>query len=186
MAGSPIQQTPEYVLNPLAIYRMARRNVQERHAPENTRSTPVLYTESSMNNPGLVPPPARFQDGRGNLNSNANRSHQSLDTADASSTGTLFAAHLPGAHPAAGAYFAGDIPQFNFDGSGGTSWQPADTLLDGMEWGGGMPPWSMMGMYRLPTQQQQPTHDGNMEFLQTESEAAEFALTGLTQSIVHQ
>ena len=40
--------TPEYVLNPLAIYRMARRTVQEKHAPEE--STSLSSTTSSRKN----------------------------------------------------------------------------------------------------------------------------------------
>lgn len=38
--------TPEYVLNPLAIYRMARRTVHEKHAPEESTS-PLSSTTSS-------------------------------------------------------------------------------------------------------------------------------------------
>lgn len=44
--GSPVQMTPEYVLNPLAIYRMARRTVPEKHAPEESTS-PLSSTTSS-------------------------------------------------------------------------------------------------------------------------------------------
>ncbi|KAL4904207.1 hypothetical protein BDW74DRAFT_185831 [Aspergillus multicolor] len=33
-AGIPAQSAPDYVLNPLTIYRMARRAIPERHAPE--------------------------------------------------------------------------------------------------------------------------------------------------------
>lgn len=44
--GSPVQMTPEYFLNPLAIYRMARRSVQEKHAPEESTS-PLSSTASS-------------------------------------------------------------------------------------------------------------------------------------------
>ncbi|KAL3470370.1 fungal-specific transcription factor domain-containing protein [Aspergillus californicus] len=32
--GTPAQSAPDYVLNPLTIYRMARRTIPERHAPE--------------------------------------------------------------------------------------------------------------------------------------------------------
>ena len=37
-AGSPVQYTPEYVLNPLAIFRMARKDIcdKEKHAPEGS------------------------------------------------------------------------------------------------------------------------------------------------------
>ncbi|KAL5335703.1 fungal-specific transcription factor domain-containing protein [Aspergillus crustosus] len=37
--GVPAQSAPDYVLNPLTIYRMARRTIPERHAPERIAST---------------------------------------------------------------------------------------------------------------------------------------------------
>ena len=39
--GNPAQYTPEYVLNPLAIYRMARKDINdgEKHAPEDSPAT---------------------------------------------------------------------------------------------------------------------------------------------------
>ncbi|KAJ0415041.1 fungal-specific transcription factor domain-containing protein [Aspergillus carlsbadensis] len=37
--GTPAQSAPDYVLNPLTIYRMARRTIPERHAPEKIAST---------------------------------------------------------------------------------------------------------------------------------------------------
>ncbi|KAL6232437.1 hypothetical protein BDW75DRAFT_242965 [Aspergillus navahoensis] len=36
--GIPAQSAPDYVLNPLTIYRMARRTIPERHAPERIAS----------------------------------------------------------------------------------------------------------------------------------------------------
>ncbi|KAL4789849.1 fungal-specific transcription factor domain-containing protein [Aspergillus venezuelensis] len=36
--GVPAQSAPDYVLNPLTIYRMARRTIPERHAPERIAS----------------------------------------------------------------------------------------------------------------------------------------------------
>ncbi|KAL2816690.1 fungal-specific transcription factor domain-containing protein [Aspergillus granulosus] len=38
--GTPAQSAPDYVLNPLTIYRMARRTIPERHAPERIASAP--------------------------------------------------------------------------------------------------------------------------------------------------
>ncbi|KAL4868974.1 hypothetical protein BDV12DRAFT_208853 [Aspergillus spectabilis] len=37
--GVPAQSAPDYVLNPLTIYRMARRTIPERHAPERIASS---------------------------------------------------------------------------------------------------------------------------------------------------
>lgn len=36
--GTPPQSTPDYVLNPLSIYRMARKAIPEKHAPEKVVS----------------------------------------------------------------------------------------------------------------------------------------------------
>lgn len=44
--GTPKQSAPDYVLNPLSIFRMARNEIPEGHAPETTSTrsadTPVL------------------------------------------------------------------------------------------------------------------------------------------------
>lgn len=34
LPGTPVQSAPDYVLNPLSIFRMARKSIPERHAPE--------------------------------------------------------------------------------------------------------------------------------------------------------
>lgn len=44
--GTPPQAAPDYVLNPLSIYRMARNEIPERHAPENI-IPPALAPRSS-------------------------------------------------------------------------------------------------------------------------------------------
>lgn len=36
--GTPVQSAPDYVLNPLSIYRMARKGISEKHAPEKQRN----------------------------------------------------------------------------------------------------------------------------------------------------
>ena len=44
--GSPVQSAPDYVLNPLSIYRMARKGIPEKHAPEKQphASSPAAAT----------------------------------------------------------------------------------------------------------------------------------------------
>ena len=46
--GTPVQSAPDYVLNPLSIYRMARHSIPERHAPERqpNASSPTRTTAS--------------------------------------------------------------------------------------------------------------------------------------------
>lgn len=56
MPDSPVQETPEYVLNPLAIYRLARRTVPEKHA-ESTLS-PVSAPNTTS--PGDSFPPVDY------------------------------------------------------------------------------------------------------------------------------
>ncbi|KKK26879.1 hypothetical protein ARAM_001226 [Aspergillus rambellii] len=51
--GIPAQSAPDYVLNPLSIYRMARKTIPERHAPERIASSAT----SGVHQPSDVSPP---------------------------------------------------------------------------------------------------------------------------------
>lgn len=60
--GKPPQTAPDYVLNPLSIFRMARNDIPERHAPEKTRTTPsgvgsTASTGPLSASPALAHPP---------------------------------------------------------------------------------------------------------------------------------
>ncbi|CAG8879372.1 unnamed protein product [Penicillium nalgiovense] len=46
---SPVQSAPDYVLNPLTIFRMARKSIPERHAPERAGSTSAPNSVLSEN-----------------------------------------------------------------------------------------------------------------------------------------
>ncbi|KAJ5894998.1 hypothetical protein N7495_006689 [Penicillium taxi] len=39
LPGTPVQSAPDYVLNPLSIFRLARKSVPERHAPEKATTS---------------------------------------------------------------------------------------------------------------------------------------------------
>ncbi|KAJ5974699.1 hypothetical protein N7481_011909 [Penicillium waksmanii] len=39
LPGTPVQSAPDYVLNPLSIFRMARKSIPERHAPEKATTS---------------------------------------------------------------------------------------------------------------------------------------------------
>ncbi|KAJ5287937.1 hypothetical protein N7478_003623 [Penicillium angulare] len=39
LPGTPVQSAPDYVLNPLSIFRMARKSIPERHAPEKAATS---------------------------------------------------------------------------------------------------------------------------------------------------
>lgn len=47
--GTPPQSAPDYVLNPLSIFRMARKEIPEGHAPEST----VTQSASSLGTPSV-------------------------------------------------------------------------------------------------------------------------------------
>ncbi|KAJ6186811.1 hypothetical protein N7519_001719 [Penicillium mononematosum] len=47
--GSPVQSAPDYVLNPLTIFRMARKSIPERHAPERASTTSAPNSVLSEN-----------------------------------------------------------------------------------------------------------------------------------------
>ncbi|KAL4923126.1 fungal specific transcription factor domain-containing protein [Aspergillus undulatus] len=52
--GIPAQSAPDYVLNPLTIYRMARRTIPERHAPERIASATGGATQLDISPPTLT------------------------------------------------------------------------------------------------------------------------------------
>lgn len=45
---TPAQSAPDYVLNPLTIFRMARKSILERHAPERADTTSVPKVKSAV------------------------------------------------------------------------------------------------------------------------------------------
>ncbi|KAJ5254700.1 hypothetical protein N7497_007831 [Penicillium chrysogenum] len=49
LRGSPVQSAPDYVLNPLTIFRMARKSIPERHAPERASTTSAPNSVLSEN-----------------------------------------------------------------------------------------------------------------------------------------
>lgn len=75
--GTPKQSAPDYVLNPLSIFRMARSEIPEGHAPESTTTrsseTPVLNNPtSSSHTPRSARPldqPQEPSDGYGSVES---------------------------------------------------------------------------------------------------------------------
>jgi hypothetical protein len=138
MANSPIQQTPEYVFNPLAIYRMARRCIQERHLPEATATSQSALAEINTSSD------------LGQRREQHNLQYQDNCTVSAP----------PIYHPAAQAavnastqaalgpeIYTQEIPHFNVAGALAMSWQPADTILEGIDWTDSLPPWANTDLY---------------------------------------
>jgi hypothetical protein len=122
--GTPVQATPDYVLNPLAIYRLARRAVpeKEKHAPELIPATPMSVEPNT--------PAVNFAYGYEPQRS------ASLLSSDRPSYSKLYRTT-----PIAGSETS-DLDMF-FSSEFDHVWQPADTILEGSQWGG-IAPWESM------------------------------------------
>lgn len=146
MANSPIQQTPEYVLNPLAIYRMARRSIQERHLPEATATSQSASAEITTSS-GLGQQRERhdlqYQD---NPAVSAPPVYHPVTTVNTTINTSTEAALGP-------EIYAQEIPQFNVAGALAMSWQPADTIIEGIDWTNSLPPWANTDLYWFTDQQ---------------------------------
>ncbi|KAJ5092998.1 hypothetical protein N7456_008859 [Penicillium angulare] len=119
LPGTPIQSAPDYVLNPLSIFRMARKSIPERHAPEKAA------TSSAPNS--AVP-----------------ESNADLDTSncDAATQGPVTSTN----HDVEFGQASLEELQTLFMSDLGWTWQPADTAVgSGIEragllpWAGGYP-----------------------------------------------
>ncbi|KAJ5579638.1 uncharacterized protein N7459_005623 [Penicillium hispanicum] len=115
LPGTPVQSAPDYVLNPLSIFRMARKSIPERHAPEKatTSSAPNSTrpdSASEFDQPSSSyllqdPPTAASQD-------------LGLPQPNLEELQTLFMSDL------------------------GWAWQPADTAVGSGIEGAGLLPWA--------------------------------------------
>ncbi|CAG8923331.1 unnamed protein product [Penicillium salamii] len=111
----PVQSAPDYVLNPLTIFRMARKSIPERHAPETVRTSSApsstLYDQSGdFDNPSCG---ASSKSRSGETAIEPGLSHASLEELQ-----NLFMSDL------------------------GWAWQPADTAVGSGTEGAGLLPWA--------------------------------------------
>ena len=127
--GTPVQSTPEYVLNPLAIYRLARAAVpeKEKHAPELIPSPETHATTGDT--PGIT---KWAQPNMHPQNDQTQLAPPFVDINDVPHNGT------PRSIPMS-ASDAGDLQMF-FSSDFDTIWQPADTILESSTMGG-IAPW---------------------------------------------
>ncbi|VUC24396.1 unnamed protein product [Clonostachys rosea] len=123
--GTPSQAAPDYVLNPLSIYRMARNQIPERHQPESV---------ASRSEPSSTP-----------ANSNLAPSDEAYPT----QTGTTPVQQRPEPRDA---YTGLDTPGPNLDmffaPPAGLDWQPVDIVVGSDMGAEGLLPWvgtSQMG-----------------------------------------
>ncbi|OAL31971.1 hypothetical protein AYO22_00841 [Fonsecaea multimorphosa] len=113
--GTPAQTSPDYVLNPLSIYRMARKEIPEKHAPEKTSSPSTSSLQQSQHT-----------------------GHQQLRVTDGFAT---FPADLTVDLSADEQASLDELQEF-FTTDLGWTWQPAETAVESStEVGGVDPPW---------------------------------------------
>ncbi|KAJ5976673.1 hypothetical protein N7501_000015, partial [Penicillium viridicatum] len=109
---TPAQSAPDYVLNPLTIFRMARKSIPERHAPERAgnTSTPKANIAGDVDHsPCEVVGDSRAEDGRPELE---------VDQPSLEELQNLFMSDL------------------------GWAWQPGDTAVGSGTEGAGLLPWA--------------------------------------------
>lgn len=109
-----MQSTPDYVLNPLSIFRMARKSIPERHAPESAGSSSAPNSTRPDSMPDLDQSVGENGEGAQGNSTNDNAIHQgSLEELQ-----TLFMSDL------------------------GWAWQPAETAVGSGIDGAGLLPWA--------------------------------------------
>lgn len=112
---TPVQSAPDYVLNPLTIFRMARKSIPERHAPERASTASAPTSAISENRVDAVRSPCEVIS-----DSQADNGPAGLraDQASLEELQTLFMSDL------------------------GWAWQPADTAVGSGTEGAGLLPWA--------------------------------------------
>lgn len=127
--GTPAQSAPDYILNPLSIYNLARKSIPEKHAPQKQLpATPIPSSAPALHHT----PPAR---------SNSTPSHRNHRMGgDLQGEGAL-APELRGeAIPPEQINFDELQSLFTSDPTGWT-WQPAETAVGSRNEAAGLPPW---------------------------------------------
>ncbi|KAK5168784.1 uncharacterized protein LTR77_006093 [Saxophila tyrrhenica] len=125
--GTPVQSAPDYVLNPLSIYRMTRKTIAEKHMPERQPNA-ISPTAASRPTPSRR---ATLQ----HISANPSITNAALDTVapPAAQTGTYGAAQSQAAFDDLMSLFASD--------PSGWTWQPSDTAIGSQYESNGLPPW---------------------------------------------
>lgn len=122
--GTPVQSTPEYVLNPLSIYRMARKGIVEKHAPERQGKTATSITSRQSPYQYISNSRTSTTASGGNINLLSTET----DVAD-------------GNHPISLRTGYEDLLTFFTSDPSGWAWQPSDTAVDSHFESIGLPPW---------------------------------------------
>lgn len=139
--GTPAQSAPDYILNPLSIYNLARKSIPEKHAPQkqpNISQTTPTFTPTPQSRPtptGAYPHSNGHQIGPGR----GNDGHSGDES--------LLAPELRVGSTA-------PIEQINFEelqslftsDPTGWTWQPAETAVGSRNEAVGLPPWESSGL----------------------------------------
>ena len=130
--GTPAQTAPDYVLNPLSIYRMARKAIPEKHEPEKHphASSPVT-TNDPRSSAWHVTPQQQLQRMQYDANNGTMGIREGADV-----TGSLLPSDSTGLDEL--------LTMFTSDPSG-LIWQPSDTALGSQMESNSLPPWEPAG-----------------------------------------
>ncbi|KAJ5369212.1 uncharacterized protein N7496_008972 [Penicillium cataractarum] len=115
--GTPVQSAPDYVLNPLSIFRMARKSIPERHAPEKA-ATSSAPNSAKPNSTTDTDPPSSGAMQQGVDTGTSHDPELGLGQASLEELQTLFMSDL------------------------GWAWQPADTAVGSGIEAAGLLPWA--------------------------------------------
>ncbi|KAI7174386.1 hypothetical protein KC343_g1341 [Hortaea werneckii] len=124
--GTPVQSTPEYVLNPLSIYRMARKSIPEKYAPEKIPSPNTSGGSMSHNVPG------------GQFNRAPLTLVHEIDSPQSDPSS------IPAPTTTGSESFQDILSLFTEDPSR-WDWQPAETVVGSHDESFGLPPWEPFG-----------------------------------------
>ena len=119
--GTPVQSAPDYVLNPLSIYRMARKAIPEKHAPEKQPNAASPTSNAS----------------HGTLQRRATLQHVPLDSGAITNEYNMPVDSWTVADPSG---FDDLLALFTSDPSG-WAWQPSETAMASQNESNGLPPW---------------------------------------------
>lgn len=123
--GTPVQSAPDYVLNPLSIYRMARKAIPEKHAPEKqpNATSPSISSASQSK-----------------LQRRATLQHVPLEGMPEAHEQSTATQADPAWTTGGQSGFDDLLSLFTSDPSGWT-WQPSDTAVGSQNESNGLPPW---------------------------------------------
>ena len=125
--GTPAQSAPDYVLNPLSIYRMARKAIPEKHAPE-TMASPATSTVNTVRQASYSDSPLQ------RITYAENEEHRDMSTGRYTNPNDSF-------DPAVAEDTSLDELQMFFMSDPGWFWNPAETAVESGTEGAGLPPW---------------------------------------------